>query len=190
MMRSLVSAASVLAVLAGQAFAEDKLPLELKLMAKKDTYAWPFDQPPKEFEASLRDALKKKLAELPQPMPVDLVLRITNTGTEKVTVFVDGDPNVHTFSLKGPGVLAASPLLAFTADLRLPKPLELEPGKSHEVPITVLADGFRKISRNIYPLAPGEYTLSATYQLSTIDGEKGPVLKSGEVTIKIEEPKK
>ena len=52
-----------------------------------------------------------------------------------------------------------------------------------------LADGFRRMSRFIYPTAPGEYTISATYQLATEDGGKGPLLKSGEAKFKIAEPK-
>ena len=73
--------------------------------------------------------------------------------------------------------------------MREPKATVLDPGKSVEVPVRALADGFRRASRYLYPTAPGEYTLSATYQLTTAAGAKGPLLKSGEVRFKIHDRK-
>jgi len=169
-MRHLVLAASGLVILAAAASVSAAEPLELKLVANKATYAWPYTAPPKEFDAKLQDLLAKhkkgEAVEFPGPATVDLVLRITNTGKENRTIRVDGDPNLWTFTLKGPGVIEVSPRLAFTTDFRGPKPVVLEPGKSHEIPVKRLADGFRGGSRYIYPTAPGEYTLSATYLLA------------------------
>ena len=43
MFRSLAAAACGLALLAGNAVAEDKMPLELKIVVKKENIAWPYD---------------------------------------------------------------------------------------------------------------------------------------------------
>lgn len=190
MTRAALTVACALSVLAAPAArADEKEPLELKLVLKKDKYDWPYDLAPADLEAKLKEAAKKKGAGLPRPPAVDLVLRITNAGKEKVTVYVNGDPNTYTLTLKGPGVQTATPLLAFTADFKFPKPIGLEPGKSHDVPVKALSDGFRGASRYVFPTAPGEYTLSATYQLSDRDGGKAAVLQGNEVKLTIEKPK-
>lgn len=188
-MTRFVSSFCAFAIMSIPALAADKSQFELKVVVKKESIAWPYEVGQKEFEKKLHDAMKKKDGMYPAPPAMDLVLQITNTGTEKATVYVDGDPNVVTLTLKGPGVVTAAPMLAFTTEFRGPKPVVLEPGKTHEVPLKALSDGFRKASRYIYPTAPGEYTLSATYQLSTEDGGKGALLKSGEAKFKVEEPK-
>ena len=58
MSHSLAAAACGLALLAGPAAAEDKMPIELKLVLKKEAYDWPYTQGPKEFEAALQDLQK------------------------------------------------------------------------------------------------------------------------------------
>jgi len=185
-----VLAACGFALLAGPAAAEEKMPIELKLVLRKETYDWPYAQGPKEFEAALQDLQKRrqqaKEARFPDPPALDLALQLTNTGKEKTTVYVEGDANVLTLTLKGPAVVTVEPGLAFTAELREPKATVLEPGKGVEIPVKRLADGFRGASRYLYPTQPGEYTLSATYQLTTAGGGKGPLLKSGEIGFKLE----
>jgi hypothetical protein len=190
MSRTLLFAACGVALVAGAALGDEKTPIELKIVVKKETYPWPYDLKPKEFEAKLQEIIKKKAVDqLPKPPAVDLVLQFTNTTKEKQTIYVEGDPNLLTLTVKGPSVVPANAGRAFTTDYRLPKAVELEPGKSHEVSIKALADGFRRASRYIYPTSPGEYTISASYQLSTQDGGKAALLKSGEAKFKIEEPK-
>ena len=193
MIRPVLAAACGLALLPGPLAAEEKAPVEMTLVLNKDTYPWPYPQGPKAFEAGLQDLLKKKkmLEEVrfPAPPAIDLVLKLTNKGKERVTVHIEGDVNVLTLQLKGPGVVSVDPGFAFTAELRPPKPTDIEPGKSVEIPVKYLADGFRRMSRYLYPTAPGEYTLSATYQLGTADGAKGPVVKGNEVKLKFEEKK-
>lgn len=193
MTRTFVAAWCGLALLSIPAAAQDKPPVELKLVAKKDTYPWPYGLGPKDLETSLKELIQQRkqmeAVEFPAPPAVDLVLEIKNTGTEKTTVYIDGDVNVLTLQLKGPGVVTADPGLSFTADLRPAKPTELAPGKTVEIPVKYLSDGFRRGGRYIYPTAAGEYTVSASYQLATADGGKGAVLKSGEVKLKIEEKK-
>jgi hypothetical protein len=178
-----------LVLCAGDAVAEDKMPLELKIVVKKETVAWPYELGPKEFEAKLNQGIKNKERNLPKPPAVDLVLTITNTSKEKMTIHVEGDANTLTLTLKGPGVVTANTGGAFTTDFRFPRSVDLEAGKSFEIPVKSLADGFRRASRYLYPTAPGDYTITATYQLATADGGKGAVLKSGEAKLTIAAPK-
>src|SRR5687767_7792852 len=105
MSRAFAAAACGLALLAGPAAAEEKSPIELKLVLKKETYPWPYAQGPKEFETSLQDLVKRRKqggeAAFPNPPAVDLVLQITNTGKDKATVHIEGDQNVLTLTQKG-----------------------------------------------------------------------------------------
>lgn len=166
----------------------------LKVVAKKDKYAWDRDRGPKEFQAALADLLKQqkdgKLVNFPKPSQVDLVLQVTNVSSKELVIYVGGDANLYTFELKGPGVVTATPQRAFTLEFRLPNALTLAAGKSYEIPVKQLSDGFRGASRDLYWTAPGDYTLSATFQLVTKDGEKASLLKSDAVKLTVEEPKK
>jgi hypothetical protein len=190
MLRNLLAATCGVLLLVGPSVAEDKVPVELTLSLKKDSIAWPYGASAKEFEAKLKETIDAKKPEnLPKPPAIEGVLRITNTGKEKATLYVEGDTNVLTLTLKGPGVTNANAGKAFTTDFRGPRAADLEPGKSVEIPVKSLSDGFRRASRYVYPLSPGEYKLSATYQLATQDGGKGPLLKSNEVTLKVESDK-
>lgn len=172
----------------------DDAPLTLKLVAKKDKYAWDRDRAPKEFHAAIVDAIKQtkdgKIVQFPPASSVDFVLQITNTSKKAVPINVQGDVNVFTLELKGPSVLTAMPPIAFTADFKMPKQVVIEAGKTYDIPVQKLTDGFRGASRYIYFTAPGEYTLSATYQLATAEGEKAGLLKSEAIKIVVEEPKK
>jgi hypothetical protein len=196
---SLSVSAALLLALSGVAGADDKKddgPVTLKLVNKKDAYAWDAGgKTPKEFQKQLDEiaaAMKKNPRPpitLPNPPKVELTLQVVNTGKEDVTVYVGGDPNVYTLELKGPGVRDFMGELALTADFRLPKGITLAPGKSYDIPITQLKDGFRGVSRNVYWTEPGEYTLTATYQLSDDKGDKTKLLKSEPVKFKVEEKK-
>ena len=118
------------------------------------------------------------------PPAIDAVLEIRNTGKTEWVVLVGGDANVMMLNLKGPGVIDLTPQLAFTADFRLPKEVRIEAGKAYEIPLKQLSDGFRGASHYLYWTQPGEYTLSATYQLANPDGAKGQVLTSAPVKLK------
>lgn len=177
------------------ASAEDKKPVgpvTLKLVAKTDKYKIDLGgKTADEYKKELQDLAKKgeagELVRAPKPPAVDLVLQITNTSKEEVTIYVGGDPNIYTFELTGgAGTVTMNSGLAFTADFRLPKAVTLAPGKSHEVFVKQLSDGSRGASRNVYWTGPGEYKLSATYSLADKDGGKGEVLKSAPVKITIE----
>jgi hypothetical protein len=168
-------------------------PIQLKIVANQANYVWDADgKTPAEFRKMMDDLseqLKKKPApnvNVPKAPAVNLTLQIINTGKEDVTVYVGGDPNTYTLELKGPGVVTLSPLLAFTADFRVPKAVTLAPGKSYDINLKHLTDGFRGASRFVYWTDVGDYTLSATYQLSDAQGKKLGVLKSEPVKLKVE----
>ena len=168
-------------------------PLTLKLIAKTDKYK--FDgggKTLKEYKKHLEElaakADKGELLRPPTPLKVDLVLQITNTSKEDVTIFVGGDPNYYTFDLTGgAGTVAMNSGLAFTLEFRSPNPVTLAPGKSHEITVKQLADGHRNASRYVFWTGPGEYKLSAKYALSNKDGGKGKVLESNTVKITVEQ---
>lgn len=173
--------------------ADEKTTLELKVIAKKDSYV--LDRGGKsaaEYRKMLDEAGANKKGfggNYPRPPAVDLALEIKNAGKEAVMIYVGGDSNLWTFDLKGPATFQVRPLLAFTQEFRIPKGVALEPGKSYEIPIKQLADGHRGASRYLYWLDAGEYTLGATYQLSGAEGGKGPMLKAEPIKLKVEEKK-
>ena len=197
MQKSLQVCAVVAALVGGSlsASADEKGPLELKIIAKKDAYTLDTGgKTSKEYHKMLEDiaaAIKKGglAPQPPRPAMIDLVLQVTNTSKGDVTINVEGDTNVVTLDVKGPGVIDLRPQLAFTADFRLPKPLKLEAGKTYEIPVKALSDGFRGSSRWIYWTEPGDYTISATFQLAGAEGGKGPLLKSEPIKVKVAEKK-
>jgi hypothetical protein len=177
------------------ASAEDKKPdgpIALKLVAKKDKYK--FDgggKAPADYKKEL-DGLAKKakdgeLIQPPAPPVVDLVLVLTNTSKEDVTIYVGGDANVFTFDLTGgDGTVAMNSGTVFTAEFRFPKAVTLAPGKTYEIEVKQLSDGSRGVARNVYWTGPGEYKLSATYQLTDKEGNKAAEPKSEPVKITVE----
>jgi hypothetical protein len=189
-------ALAALFAVAGTATAQDKDkagPIKLTVVSKKDKYT--FDgggKTPAEYKKHMEDLAAKskkgELLEAPRPPAVDLVLQLTNTSKEEVTVYVGGDPNVYNFELTGgAGSVAMDSGLAFTADFRLPKAVTIAPGKSYDISVKQFADGNRGASRYVYWTGPGEYKLVATYRLSDKEGGRGPVLKSEPVKIVVAE---
>src|SRR5207237_179878 len=97
---------------------------------------------------------------------VDFVLQVTNTSKKEVTIYVGGDSNVYTFELTGgTGAVTMNNPVAFTADFKVSKAVNLAAGKSYEIPVKAFADGNRGLSRLVFWTGPGEYKLSATYTL-------------------------
>ncbi|MFO0863436.1 MAG: hypothetical protein U0744_02035 [Gemmataceae bacterium] len=171
---------------AGLAHAQDAK-LELKIVGVAEKYVLDRGGKSKEeYEKSLKVASKGLGKGTPAPN-VGLKLQIVNTGKDAVGVFLGGDPNVVTLKLEGPGVVEVRPLIAMTREFRLPKLVSIEAGKSYDIPLPKLSDGMRGVSRNLYWTEEGEYTLSASYALSADNGgERGPVLQSAPVKIKVE----
>lgn len=160
-------ALAAVVLLTGSASADDKAPVELKVVAKTAKYK--FDgggKTAEEYKKHLEDlAAKAKAGELVQPpkaLAVDLVLTLTNTTKNDITIYVGGDTNQYTFGLTGgAGVVAMQNPVAFTADFKLPKAVTLAQGKSHEIPVKAFADGMRGFSRLVFWTGPGEYKLTA-----------------------------
>ena len=181
MTRFLLAAAFAL-TLSTTALAQDEKragPVSLTVVAKTDTYK--FDGGGKtaaEYKKNL-EALAKELevgerVTPPKALTVDLVLCLTNTSKEDVTIYVGGNPNIYTFELTGgAGVVTMRNPIAFPAIFILPKAVTLAPGKSHEIPVKTLADGRRGLARLIFWTGPGEYKLVAKYTLSDEKGGKG-----------------
>jgi hypothetical protein len=161
-------------------------PLVLKVVSKKDQYLFGGGgRTPKEYKAYLEDLAKKQakaegdpvsppdLVSPPNPLRVDLVLQFENTSKEAVTVYLGGDATEYTFELTGgAGVVALKNPGPFTLELRAPKTVTIEPGKVHEVPVKMLADGNRGISRFLFWTGPGEYQLVAKHTLTDREGHR------------------
>jgi hypothetical protein len=170
--------------------------VELKLVAKKDRYVWdgggltPADFR-KQLDKLAEDQKNKQGfgAKVPPAPTVDLLLQISNTSKEDVTVYLGGTANVFTFDLKGPAAVALKNPGPMPAIIVLPRAITLKPGESFDIPVTKLMDGRRGMSRLLYWAEPGEYTLSATYQLSDSKGGATQLLKSESVKITVELPK-
>jgi hypothetical protein len=164
-------AATVGRSLASVATAEDKKSagaLTLTLVAKTDTYKYEPQTPPK-------------------PLIVDLVvLRITNTSKERLTVYVGGDVNEYTFELTGgAGTVSLNNPGPFSTDLKLPKAVALASGERFEIPVTRLSDGLRGVGRALLWTGPGEYALNAKYTLADKDGGKDAELTSAPVKLTV-----
>ncbi|MBX9677683.1 MAG: hypothetical protein K2X38_02885 [Gemmataceae bacterium] len=179
-----VAALGVWLLTAGAVHAE-AAKLELKIVGVAEKYELDRGGKTKEeYEKSLQGG--KRLVKAPAPPKVDLKLQIVNAGKETVTLFVGGDPNVVTLNLKGPGVVEVTPAIAMTREFRLPKAVNIEPGKAFDIPLPKLSDGLRGVSRNVYWTEEGEYTLTASYTLGGEGGEPGGRLQSAPVKIRVE----
>jgi hypothetical protein len=193
MTRLLLALAFALA-LALNGSAEDKKPdgpVVLKLVAKTDKYKFDgggktADEYKKELEATAKALEKGERVTPPKALSVDLVLQLTNTSKEEVTVYIGGTVNVYTFELSGgTGAVTMRNPVAMPAIVRLPQAVTLAPGKSHEIPVTSLSDGRRGVSRLVFWTGPGEYKLSAKYLLSDPKGGRGTELTSEPVKITV-----
>lgn len=167
--------------------------IKLEIVNKKPTLAWPSELKPEAYAAKLKEIEQqikdKKLVDVPSPPEIDMVLKLTNVSDKTVSIYMKGDPNTISLALNGPSVLMLVPTKAVTLEFRLPQLTGIEPGKSVEIPLKNLADGFRGNSRHHYFLKPGEYTLKASYQLTDQDGVKTELLKSEAIKLTVEEPK-
>jgi hypothetical protein len=149
------------------------VPLELRLQAKTAKYTLDLGGlKGDEFRKMLKEA--KKTGKVPPPPAVDLTLELRNTGKKDLVIHVEGDANTVTLHLKGPGAVSAEPLLAFTADFRVPKTITLPAGKRFAFPaIKSLSHGFRGQSLKSYWTEAGDYTLSASYTTAVSPAPKG-----------------
>lgn len=168
-------------------------PVALKVVSKKDKYE--FDgggKTPKEYKAALEELAKQQADGVritpPRAIPIDLVLRFENTSKENVTIHVNGTANVYTFDLTGgEGVVTLQNTAAMPLFFRLPTAVTIEPGKTYEIPVKSLADGKRGMARFLYWAGPGDYTVTAKYQLLDARGQKDQELTSKPIKIQVVE---
>lgn len=158
--------------------------LELKLVAKKDTYKIP---------AEWRGGkLKEKIAvdAIPKAPEVDLELQIINKGKSDRMLRVESDAGKVLLELKGPGAVSAPAMRFFTQEFRAGKVVTIKPGETHSIPWKKLAYGHRGAEFSAFWTEPGDYTLVATLILpdDPMDvGKPGKLeLTSAEVKIRAE----
>jgi hypothetical protein len=162
-------------------------PLKMRLVARKGTYTLDLGGlTPEEFRKRLArsDPFGRDL--LPAPV-VDLLIEITNTSDKPVTIMIGGDDAPLRFELKGPGAVSTTTFFT-TLELRISQPVTIAPGKSFTHPVTRLAS-YPRYKTNWYWTEPGEYTLTAHWQLGEPKrGEPGPALKTEPVVLKVVAP--
>jgi hypothetical protein len=206
MMRTYLTALALVIAAATPARADDKkdepksadLPVKATLVAKTATYKLDLGgKSAEEFRKLLKEG--EKTGQLPAAPKVELVLQLKNTSDKDVQIWVTGDPVMVNLDLAGKGAVSVMGRRAFTTDFRLPTAMNLEAGKTHEIPITSLNYGFRGGSQQAYWTEPGEYTLTASFQTGISPAPKGTKdngqgfgmcsIKSEPVKITVEAPK-
>lgn len=138
-------------------------PLALSIRGKKSYVLDLNGATPAEYRKAIQAASKGRKAP-PPPPALDVVVVLTNTGKEPITVWKSGDPVTLELTLTGPGSENINPLRPFTREFRIPQTADIAPGQSIEFPIEKLASGFRGMSKFSYWTDTGKYTLSASLQ--------------------------
>jgi RNA polymerase sigma factor (sigma-70 family) len=154
------------------------VPLEAKLVAKKDTYALDLGG---KTEEEFRDQIKKRPH--PPAPEVDLVLELRNTGDKEISFLAGGsNPDIPLlFKLVGPGAVNIDlPAMLNAQPSRRPETIRLAPGKTHSLPIKNVVSPNRNRAGGIaYWTKPGEYTLTATYQTAVSPAPKDAAARPG-----------
>ena len=166
------------------------LPLDARLVVKKDTYTLKADQSGDAFAKKLKDAAKPG-GEPPAPPEVDLAFELTNTGKKAITIPLGGDATRLDLKLEGPGAVTVPFAQMMTMEFRLGTPTTIEPGKSITIPVAKLLHGTRGVGNASYWTKAGTYTLTASY-VAPIEGlglkeEQAVTITTAPVTIKVTE---
>jgi hypothetical protein len=98
-----------------------------------------------------------------EPLPVQVILRLTNTGTEPVEIRKGSDAAQLDLRLEGPGLVAVVPRVAMTREFRLGKPEVIPPGESRDLVFPFLGSGLRGMGTWHYWTEPGTVSILATY---------------------------
>jgi hypothetical protein len=158
------------------------VPLEAKLVAKKDTYTLDLGgKTPEQY----RDDAKKA----PPVVNVDLVLELKNTSDKPITIWIvddyrkeeaqaGGDYVTLTLDLKGKGAVSAVTAQRFTAPATPPpRTLKIDAGKTWSLPVTTLNFGTHGVAayetRRACWTEPGEYTLAVTFKTAVSPKPEG-----------------
>jgi hypothetical protein len=148
------------------------VPLELKIVAKKTSYALALGgRSPAEFRKLLEDA--KDVGPWPSAPAVDLVVELRNTGKSDLPVKVGGDLNVLTLTLTGKGAVNMPLRVPLTTIYYGPRTLTLAPGKSFSLPVKTLSSGLRGVTRRSWWTEPGDYQLVASYRTAVSPQPEG-----------------
>jgi hypothetical protein len=147
------------------------VPLEARLIAKKDTYVLDLGgKTPQEF--------RKLLKGLKVPAPaVDLELEFRNSGDKDLTFLVGGfAPDIPLLlKLEGPGAVnVALRALFVRIASKPPQKVTLAPGKTRTLPIkSLMTARLNREGSASYWTEPGAYTLIATYKTAVSPVPKG-----------------
>lgn len=140
------------------------VPLELKLVAKKDSATLDLGgKTPEEFRALLKKAEGDR-QDVPPASAADLTLEFRNTGTQEIRFWVGGDPTFYRLQLEGPGTASLVAALRKNELYVNPRVITLAPGKSHQIEQADLSFGNAQEFHRAYWTTPGEYTLTAVYE--------------------------
>jgi hypothetical protein len=179
-MRTYLTALALVIAVSTLARADDKkdepkpadLPVKATLVAKTTTYKLDLaGKTAEEYKKELKDA--EKSGKVPPPPAVEMTLELKNTSDKDAQVWVGGDPVVIELNLQGKGAVSLKPRLAFTTIFIGPKPVKIEAGKTHSIPVTSLKYGFRGAAEMAYWTEPGEYKLTASIKTGISPAPKG-----------------
>jgi hypothetical protein len=196
-MRVLSAVIVVLFAASLAAAADEKLPVEVRLIANKTSYKLDLGgKTAAEFKELLAKAGKSG-GILPTPPAVDLQFEVVNTSDKAIQIWHKGDPVRLVLDVTGPDAMRVHSNRPMTLEFRLPVPMTLEPGKSLQIPITSLTFGHRGVSEMAYWMKAGEYSIVANFHTAISPAPKGSkpaeqgfgtlVLKSAEVKVKVTE---
>ncbi len=131
-----------------------------------------------EYRRALKPApgrLPRPVGKAPEAPRVWLDLEIRNNSKSARTFYFGNDASKVMLELAGPGAETITPMIAMTMEFRMGKPVRLEAGQTHRIPIRSLAFGQRGVSKRAYWTQAGSYKLSATYHMVAEQGGGGRV---------------
>jgi hypothetical protein len=150
------------------------VPLEARLVAKKETYTLDLGgKTAKEFRKLLDD--EKNTRRFPDPPKVDLVLEFKNTGKEEIKFLIGSDGAEPMLELKGEGAVTVDlgPNVSGRRSIR-PKEITLAASKTYEWPIQSLKSlSFTRPQHQSYWTEAGEYTMTADVMTQVSPVPKG-----------------
>jgi hypothetical protein len=112
----------------------------------------------------------------PKAPKVWLDLEIKNASKNARTFYFGNDSSQVMLDLAGPGAETLSPMIMMSMEFRMGKPVTLQPGQTHRIPIRSLSFGQRGVSKRAYWTQAGTYELTASYCMVTERGGGGRVV--------------